>query len=357
MPNDTPVTIQSGPQPADVDLGTCDFVEHWCKKIEGKPTVSADEIEICGVCHSLFSSDSLLLSQIKVGALDKQEQTILQVYFSGEAYKIYRTRQGVSVHFADCRRREQKQREKYLNVLGKLYRLRFLASQMGRWPYVLRWLNKSGGFYDHQIAEAMCLALEGNAPEADQIIDDGLALAANRLTNENRIRYLAACLAVALVPAALVAWLYLFHLAPHPEWFSVLLAGATGAIGAAFSITMRVQSLNLHPCEHSVMNYIMGSLRVLTGFTAGILLLLLITHTVLGKAIQALFEPESTVDWQNISLVGFLGGFAERLVPSLLATFESRAEGAIIEDHGSSTSKGPPVSPVPAAAPTSGYNT
>jgi hypothetical protein len=355
MPNDTRITIQSGPQPPDADLGTCDFVEHWCKKIEGKTAVTADDVEICGVCHSLFSSDSLLLSQIKVGTPDKLEQTILQVYFAGEAYKIYRTRQGVSVHFADCKRREQIQRGKYLNVLSKLCRLRFLASQMGRWPFVLRWLNKSGGFYDHQIAEAMCLALEGNAQEAGQIIDDGLALASNRLTNENRIRYLAACLAVALLPAALVAWLYLFHQAPHPEWFSVLLAGATGAIGAAFSITMRVQSLNLHPCEHSVMNYIMGSLRVLTGFTAGILLLLLITHTVLGKAIQALFEPESTVDWQNISLVGFLGGFAERLVPSLLATFERRAgTGTSDERGGSSTDRGTPVPPVPANAATSG---
>jgi Co/Zn/Cd efflux system component len=103
-----------------------------------------------------------------------------------------------------------------------------------------------------------------------------------------------------------------------------------------------------------VMNYIMGSLRVLTGFTAGVLLLLLITHTVLGKAIQALFEPESAVDWQSISLVGFLGGFAERLVPSLLATFERRAETGTSDDAGgSSTSRGTPVPPVPAAASTS----
>ncbi len=114
-----------------------------------------------------------------------------------------------------------------------------------------------------------CLALEGNAHEAGQIIDDGLARAANRLTNENRIRYLAACLIVALLPAALATWLYLWHQSPHPAWYSVLLAGATGAIGAVFSIAMRVQSLNLHPCEQSVMNYVMGSLRVLTGFTAG----------------------------------------------------------------------------------------
>ena len=355
MPNDTPITIEGGPQLADSDLGSCNFIEQWCKKVSGNRIVGPDEVEICGVCHSLFSSDSLLLSQIKLGAPDKLGQTILQVYFSGEGYKIYRTRQGVNVHFADCRRREQKQKEKYLRVLSKLGRLRFLASQMGRWPFVLRWLTRTGGFYDHQIAEASCLALEGNAPEADKILDEGLALAANRLASENRIRYLAACLAVALLPAALVAWLYLWHLAPHPEWFSVLLAGATGAIGAAFSITMRVQSLNLRPCEQSVMNYIMGSLRVLTGFTAGVLLLLLITHTVLGKAIQALFEPESTVDWQNISLVGFLGGFAERLVPSLLATFERRAEsGTSVDAGGLPTSPGTPVPPVSAGSSMSG---
>jgi hypothetical protein len=355
MPNDTPITLEGGPPPADTDLGSCNFVEHWCKKVSGNRIVGADEVEICGVCHSLFSSDSLLLSQIKLGAPDKLGQTILQVYFSGEAYKIYRTRQGVNVHFADCRRREQKQKEKYLNVLCKLGRLRFLAGQMGRWPIILHWLSRTGGFYDHQIAEASCLALEGNAHEADKILDEGLALAANRLTNENRIRYLAACLAVALLPAALVAWLYLWHLGPHPAWYSVLLAGAAGAIGAVFSIAMRVQSLNLRPDEQSVMNYIMGSLRVLTGFTAGVLLLLLITHTVLGKAIQALFEPESTVDWQNISLVGFLGGFAERLVPSLLATFERRAEsGTSVEPEGSPTSPETPVPPVPAGGSTSG---
>jgi hypothetical protein len=354
MPNDTPITIEGGSQLAGSDLGSCDFVEQWCKKVSGSRVVGPDESEICGVCHSLFSSDSLLLSQINLGAPDKLGQTILQVYFSGEGYKIYRTHQGVNVHFADCRLREQKQKEKYLNVLSKLGRLRFLASQMGRWPFVLHWLTRTGGFYDHQIAEASCLALEGNAHEADKILDEGLALAANRLAGENRIRYLAACLAVALLPAALVAWLYLFHQAPHPEWFSVLLAGATGAIGAAFSITMRVQSLNLRPCEQSVMNYIMGSLRVLTGFTAGILLLLLITHTVLGKAIQALFEPESTVDWQNISLVGFLGGFAERLVPSLLATFERRAEsGTNVAPDDSPTRPGTRVLPVPADSSTS----
>jgi len=354
MPNDTSFAIEGGAPSVDSDLGGCEFVERWAKKVNDK-TIGPGDVEICGVCHSLFSADSLLLSQIKVGARDKLEQEILQVYASGEGYKIYRTREGVNVHFADCRRREQKQREKYLSVLGKLCRLRFLASQMGRWPFVLRWLNKTGGFYDHQIAEAICLALEGDAKASDQLLDDGLALAANRLTNENRIRYLAACLAVALLPAALVAWLYLFHQAPHPEWYSVLLAGATGAIGAAFSITMRVQSLNLHPCEHSVMNYIMGSLRVLTGFTAGILLLLLITHTVLGKAIQALFEPASAVDWQNISLVGFLGGFAERLVPSLLATFERRAGTETGEEpSGSSPGQAAPAPPVPANAANSG---
>jgi len=74
MPNDTRITILSAPQSADADLGTCDFVEHWCKKVEGKTAVTADDVEICGVCHSLFSSDSLLLSQIKVGAPDKLEQ-------------------------------------------------------------------------------------------------------------------------------------------------------------------------------------------------------------------------------------------------------------------------------------------
>ena len=85
--------------------------------------------------------------------------------------------------------REREQRACYAEVAEKLCGLRFLTSQMARWTFGLRPLNRNGGFYDHQIAEAIYLALQKHSDKANRILDDGLELAADRIANENRIRY------------------------------------------------------------------------------------------------------------------------------------------------------------------------
>jgi hypothetical protein len=317
-------------------FGSCNFVKHWLGKVEGIERAHLG-VEMCDQCQGLFSSGSSLLSQIKVGAQDKMQKTILQVYLAGEDYRIYRTCQGVYVNFADCRLRERKQRKNYAEVCDRLCNLRFLTSQLARWwPFFIQnWLQRSGGFYDHQIAEAIHLALQENVDDANKILDRGLKLAENRLTNENRVRYLFAYLFFALIPAVLLWCLYPRGSTSPPSLWFLFLAGGAGAIGAVFSIGMRILDLDLHPCQQTVMNYIMGGLRVLIGFTAGALILLLATHTEIGKGIISLFDPPPITDWHSIALLGFLGGFAERLVPLLLGKLE-RGAGA---DSKSTTAK------------------
>src|SRR5262249_46463526 len=117
-----------------------------------------------------------------------------------------------------------------------------------------------------------------------------------------------------------------------------------GAGGAVFSIALRIQELNLEPCTQSVMNYVMGALRVLTGFTAGGIILLLINGTGLGDGILSLFKSvpmDSLTDqsWKCIVLVGFLAGFAERLIPSLLQTLESRVENPAVDSGAAKKAK------------------
>lgn len=320
MPNEYAFVMVQDESTAS-DFGTCSFVKHWCEKVDRTEPAHLG-VEMCGHCHGLFSQDSSLLSQIKVDAIDKMQQAILQVYLAGEDYKIYRTCQGVHVHFADCRLRERKQRKNYAEVSDRLCYLRFLTSQIARWPFIQNWLQKSGSFYDHQIAEAICLALQENVQETKQILDRGRELAENRLTNENRARYLLSCLLVALIPTVVLWWLYPWASTTPSDLWAVFLAAGAGATGAVFSIGMRILHLELHPCQQSVMNYIMGGLRVLIGFTAGALILLLVTHTDIGKGITSLLEPPTIADWHSIALLGFLGGFAERLVPLLLGKLE-----------------------------------
>lgn len=332
MTNDMFLIVQGAP--AASYFGSCNFVKHWLGKVEKECAHLG--VEMCDQCQGLFSSDSSLLSQIKVGAQDKMQRTILQVYLVGEDYRIYRTRQGVYVNFADCRLRERKQRKNYAEVCDRLCNLRFLTGQIARWPsFIHNWLQRSGGFYDHQIAEAIHLALQENVDDANKILDRGLKLAENRLTNENRVRYLFSCLLVALIPAVLLWWQYPRGSTPPSGSWSLFLAAGAGALGAVFSIGMRILDLDLHPCQQTVMNYIMGGLRVLIGFTAGALILLLVAHTVIGKGIISLFESASITDWHSIVLLGFLGGFAERLVPLLLGKLE-RGAGA---ESKSTTSK------------------
>jgi hypothetical protein len=335
MPSDTPVSLEMVEltvKHIGCDFGSCDFIKEWYEELKNtkKPTT----FRICDQCCALYSKDSLLLSQIKIGELDKLQNTILQIYLCGEDYKIYRTRRGVGIHFADCRLRERVQREKYGKIFNKLSYLRFLTSQMFRVPFSDRLsigrLRRSGGFYDNQSAEAICLAMKERITEANEILDRGIDLAASRNTNENRIRYLGACLVVALL-LVLSLWL-LYLLSPRwplpspPDSHPLLLAAGAGALGAVFSISTRVQKLKLHPCEQSVMNYIMGALRVLIGFASGALILLLATRTESGKSITAVFDPKLTGSWHDIALLGFFGGFAERLVPFLLGKLDRNAK-------------------------------
>jgi hypothetical protein len=192
--------------------------------------------------------------------------------------------------------------------------------------------GKAGGFYDHEIAQALVFSLEGDNQGARAILEQGLRMAVERVTNENRIRYLLACYANAVLLSLAVALLAYFGSASGfggAPWFSnarpYMLVAGCGMAGAVFSISMRVFDFALTPCQQSVMNYWMGALRVFIGFTAAVVLLLLFNASTFGDAIapvlgakKELFAQLSSGSWHYIALVGFLAGFAERLVPQLL---------------------------------------
>ena len=190
-------------------------------------------------------------------------------------------------------------------------------------------------FTHHQILLTSCresvrkgLIVLNDDDRASEILCDGVRLAEDRLTNENRIRYLVACLAACLAIALISGWA-LWLLPSTHDWAPYLLGGAAGAAGAVFSIATRVRDFNLNPCSRSVMNYVMGWLRVLIGFVAGAIILFTINGAAFGKGIAAFFSTEKLTpltdqNWICIALIGFLGGFAEQLVPNLLQAFQSR---------------------------------
>jgi len=183
--------------------------------------------------------------------------------------------------------------------------------------------------------------MEGKPNPARKILDDSPKFATARVTNENRVRYLVSCLWVALTLCLIyLTWMrWNLTFSTLSEGQTVGLAAIAGALGAVFSIATRIQDLELHPCRQSMMNYFMGGLRVITGFSAGAVIMLITSGTILGNAITPFFEGPYAAPtlWRGFVLLGFLGGFAERVVPLLLGKLEGRVEGSSVDKHSEAT--------------------
>jgi hypothetical protein len=110
------------------------------------------------------------------------------------------------------------------------------------------------------------------------------------------------------------------HFFPFQEASSDLwLAGKAGLIGAAFSIALAIRSRTVALDTDLLDNVTDGTLRLLIGVTsAGVLLLLLGSGVLPNLTIGDANFGTHTLNWQMVLVVGFLGGFLERLVPDLL---------------------------------------
>lgn len=289
----------------------------------------------CEVCGQTFAN-SLSLSELSVGKPDKVGNTVLEVYCATSAYKVYRTARGVFVHFADCGRLETMQRAGFDALYGPLCSMRFLTSRMFRFG------DRSSSFYDHEIAQAIIQALNGRVELAVKSLNELVTVASDRVANENRVRYLLACLGTgfALGGVGAIAFYFLFTGAGKEllggdrlKVAAYILAAMMGGLGAVFSIAMSVRSLEIMPCQQSFMNYVIGAVRVLTGFVSGAVLILLLTSDLIGGLGREIVNPEASGDaglvatspaWAKVALLGLIAGFAERLVPDLITGASSR---------------------------------
>ncbi|MBN9560203.1 MAG: hypothetical protein J0H14_05670 [Alphaproteobacteria bacterium] len=287
--------------------------------------------EMCQGCGGAFDAGTMLLAELAPGRPDKLGNRVAEIYCRGEDFCVYRSTLGVYVHFADCRAREREQRRALLPIAPRLCRLRYMSNQMARDRL---WRQGGGGFYDHEIGEAIALALQGTAGEADRLLANGEALAVERLRNENRVAYFLSCLASALLVIGVLFAAGLGTATGDAQFQAYAAAAAFGAVGAAFSIATGVADLSLAPYQRSAMNSAMGALRVLIGAVSGAMILLICNATIIGEPVLKLLEKFTEADalgtlgtrnWAWIGMLGLLGGFAERLVPNLLGSAAGRA--------------------------------
>jgi hypothetical protein len=280
------------------------------------------------------------LCRLKVGEADKLGNPVKEILWQGRNYAIYRSTQGVFIHFSDDPKEELAQRTQFTEICPELCELRYLNSQMEAEPpashgfRLLRgWSRASRGYsanralYDHNIAQALMLTMEGKGEMGKSIAGLALSMAVRRVTADNTIRYVRAAVLVSLL------WVVFCAIAAEASSSQplhyCLLASAFGAVGAVLSIITRVEAFELKPCEESHMNYWLSGIRVGMGMISGVVILLL-TSTFLGDSVSKLVgEVDLTkpnIAWQAVALLGIIGGFAERLIPILLKQSADKME-------------------------------
>jgi cellobiose-specific phosphotransferase system component IIC len=168
-------------------------------------------------------------------------------------------------------------------------------------------------------------------------------MAVRRVTNDNTIRYVRACficaVACIVIGAVLLLCLNMFNHTEALRWRPYVVGGMSGALGALLSIVTRVQAFELKPCYESRMNYWMSTIRIITGVVSAIALLLFadtlladMLHKLTG--IQHITDPidvnaTDLVIWQAVAVLGFVAGFAERLIPILLRQTADKIESTV----------------------------
>ena len=279
-----------------------------------------------------------LLCDLSVGGPDKLGNTVQEILWLGASYAIYSSDKGVYVHFSDCPEEEKDQRKKFTEICPELCELRYLTDQMrNAWWRSARATSQSAlktsghrghALYEHNMAQALMLVMEDQVDPAKKIAQQSLTMAVRRVTNDNTIRYVVACLTcfAACIAAGLAfLWWAPFVDADAMKWRTYVVGGMFGAAGAVFSIATRLQAFELKPCNQSGMNYWMSAIRVGLGVIAAIGLLLF-ANTILADMISKMVSAKDVIPWEVAAILGFIGGFAERLVPNLLRRTVSAIE-------------------------------
>ena len=257
------------------------------------------------------------LSRLLVGKKDKLGHIVLDILWCGPDYAVYRSERGVYVHFSDCPKRALEQRKAFTKIAPELCELRVFTSRMGSYQLsptrgrVWSWFRISESeLYDHNIAQALMLTMEGQFLDAKAITKAALNMAVRRITNDNTIRYACTCLFFA--SCWIAAFLSFLRYADAPLGIRpYLIASIFGAIGAVFSIITRIEAFEMKPCQQSSMNYLMSGIRVVIGIIGGVVLLLFFKNAI-GASMPRADNNES------VAAFGFVGGFSERLLKGLI---------------------------------------
>ncbi len=277
------------------------------------------------------------MDEIAIGTTDAAGAKVVEVYARNPPlYAVYRTDQRVMVQFADKPALATDQR-------SKLIALNPVRSEIN--GLIDGWRGsadptKKGKArrFDHRVADALVLALEGDPASAVTALEGVKSDILNERTSWARFLYLiaasaAAALLISIFLAVATPWITKFIPGWPGESTNLWLAGGAGAVGAFFSIAITVSKRTILTDLQMRDNVADAILRVIIGVISGAVFECLLQSKAVSLNLGSVNVGDET--WTLVALAGFIAGFSQQLVPDLLA---------------SSTAK-PLTSPPPASNP------
>jgi hypothetical protein len=256
------------------------------------------------------------LADIRVGNKDGRGLPITYIYaFQPDEYAVYQAGE-VMVHFADDPGKAQAQRKAILPISSARAGVNALVQGLA-----------CREVCDRQVAYALQLALDGDIDGAKATVAAAKAFVLAKRAARGRFQYLKWSFGTAAVLIGLLFLVSRFY--PFEEASSNLwLAGKAGLVGAAFSIALAIRGRTVALDTDLLDNVTDGTLRLLIGvISAGVLLLLLASGLLPSLKIGEANFGGSALTWQMVLVVGFVGGFLERLVPDLLEKKNPQGNG------------------------------
>lgn len=290
-----------------------------------------------------------------IGASDRHNRQILDVYGQQSGrYAVYQTADRVVILYADDPLVQRIQRK-------RMVRLASLRNELDGWltpwrakPERRSRLWTTAREYDMRIAAALIEALEGDADTARAILADIKLDLAGERGSRARLSYLmwtavSAVALLVLLAATLAIHLLLYNMF---EWSDTVRAArveigraiAMGIFGAVCSIALRIQGRGLDSDLRRLDSVTDSIVRIGIGAIAAWVLESFVLSGAIRLSFMQQIELPDTAgagegiflpSWPVTLIVGFLAGFAERLVPDLLNSYavkgrrrEERVEAA-----------------------------
>ncbi len=266
------------------------------------------------------------IAELEVGKSDGLGEAVKLIYGRNPPhYAVFGTEQRVLVQFADAPAQANEQRKAFavLNpIRGEINGL------------IDGWRTKTVGrrdkaeSFDRRVGDALIVAFEGDIEGARALLDKIKADILADRTALARLQYVAAAAGCVLVAALIGAVAHRPEILPRlgleGEAGALFEPSGAGGLGAFFSIALGVRDRTVLPDLQALANTMDAALRVLIGVIAASMLVALLIAKV---ARLGLGDGDVTsTSWLLIFIVGFLGGFSERLVPDLLGKVASNVD-------------------------------